>query len=53
MTSVFKKAFFAAALSALAVPAFSQSTTANPGAPTIPQRKGNQQDQIANGVQSG
>ena len=53
MTSVFEKALFAAALSVLAVPAFSQSTTPNSGAPTIQQRKENQQDRIANGVQSG
>lgn len=50
MLSVCKKAFFAAALAALAVPAFSQSTTP---APTINQRKENQQDRIANGVASG
>jgi hypothetical protein len=46
----FKTLFFAAALAALAVPAFSQSD--NP-APVINQRKENQQDRIANGVQSG
>jgi len=50
MSSVLKKAFFAAALAALAVPAFSQS---NSPAPVIDQRKENQQDRIANGVQSG
>jgi hypothetical protein len=52
MNSVLKKAFFAAALTAFAVPAFSQSTTTSP-APVIDQRKENQQDRIANGVQSG
>ena len=50
MDSVLKKAFFAAALAALATPAFSQTTTA---APTIQERKENQQDRIANGVASG
>jgi lipopolysaccharide export LptBFGC system permease protein LptF len=50
MQSVLKKAFFAAALAALAAPAFSQSTTP---APVVEQRKENQQDRIANGVQSG
>lgn len=50
MNSVLKKAFYAAALAALAVPAFSQS---NSPAPVIGQRKENQQDRIANGVASG
>src|SRR5258708_38761012 len=54
MNSGFKKAFCAAALTALAVPAFSQSATpTNTPAPTIQQRKENQQDRIATGVQSG
>jgi len=44
------KALLAAALAVLAVPAFSQ--TSNP-APVINQRKDNQQDRIANGIQSG
>lgn len=50
MNSVLKRAFFAAALAALAAPAYPQS--ASP-APTIEQRKENQQDRIANGVASG
>ncbi len=50
MQSAFKKAFFAAALAALAAPAFSQGTTP---APEVEQRKENQQDRIANGVRSG
>jgi hypothetical protein len=50
MNSVMKKAFFTAALAALVIPAFSQSATP---APVINQRKENQQDRIANGVQSG
>jgi len=50
MNSVLKKAFYAAALAALAVTAFSQS---NSPAPMIGQRKENQQDRIANGVASG
>ena len=50
MSSVLKRAFFAAALAALAAPAHSQSTTP---APSIEQRKENQQDRIANGVASG
>ena len=53
MNSVCRKAFFAAALAALATPAFSQSTTTSAPAPTINQRKENQQDRIANGVKSG
>jgi hypothetical protein len=54
MNSGFKKAFFAAALTALAAPAFSQSATpTSTPAPTVQQRKENQQDRIANGVQSG
>ncbi len=53
MSSVLKKGFFAAALAALAVPAFSQSTTPSTPAPTIQERKENQQDRIANGVHSG
>lgn len=48
------KVLFAAALAALAVPAFSQSTSdPNAPAPTIQQRKENQQDRIGNGVQNG
>jgi hypothetical protein len=50
MNSVLKKAFFAAALAVLAAPAFSQSSSP---APVIDQHKENQQDRIANGVQSG
>jgi hypothetical protein len=50
MQSVLRKAFFAATLAGLAAPAFSQSTTP---APVVDQRKENQQDRIANGVQSG
>lgn len=46
----FKRMFLAAALAALAVPAFSQSD--NP-APVVNQRKENQQDRVANGVQNG
>jgi hypothetical protein len=53
MNSVCKKAFFTAALAALATPAFSQSTTTSAPAPTINQRKENQQHRIGNGVQSG
>jgi hypothetical protein len=50
-----KNAFFAAALATLALPAFSQSTTtpSSTPAPTIQQRKENQQDRIGNGIQSG
>lgn len=48
------KTFLATALAVLAIPAFSQSTTnSNSTAPTIQQRKENQQDRIGNGVQSG
>lgn len=48
------KAVFAGALAVLAVPAFSQSTTdPNAPAPTVQQRKENQQDRIGNGAQSG
>ena len=50
MSSVLKKAFFAAALAALAAPAFSQSSSP---APVIDQRKENQQDRIGNGVENG
>lgn len=46
----YRKALLAGALAVLAVPAFSQ--TDNP-APVVNQRKDNQQDRIANGVQSG
>jgi len=46
----YTKALLAGALAVLAVPAFSQ--TSNP-APVINERKENQQDRIANGVQSG
>jgi len=54
MNLVLKKAFFAAALAALATPAFSQSTQpTNTPAPNIQDRKENQQDRIANGVNSG
>src|SRR5258708_24883428 len=53
MSSVLKKGFFAAAVAALAVPACSQSTTPSTPAPTIEERKENQQDRIANGVHSG
>ena len=54
MNSVLKKAFFAAALAALATPAFSQSATpTNAPVPAIQDRKENQQDRIANGVKSG
>ena len=48
------KAVLAVALAVLAIPAFSQSTSdPNAPAPTIQQRKENQQDRIGNGVQSG
>jgi hypothetical protein len=54
MNLVFKKALFAGVLAALAVPAFSQSAAPqSTSAPTIQERKENQQDRIANGVQSG
>lgn len=46
----YRNALLAGALAVLAVPAFSQ--TDNP-APVVNQRKDNQQDRIANGVQSG
>ncbi len=46
----YKNALLAGALAVFAVPAFSQ--TDNP-APVVNQRKENQQDRIANGVQSG
>jgi len=54
MNSVFEKALFAGALAVLAVPAFSRSAApqSTPG-PVIQERKENQQDRIANGVQSG
>jgi len=45
----YKKALLAGTLALLAIPAFSQSSPA----PVINQRKENQQDRIANGVQSG
>jgi len=45
-----RNGIFAAALAALALPALSQTT--NP-APVIQERKENQQDRIANGVQDG
>ncbi|MBV9483010.1 MAG: hypothetical protein JO249_20040, partial [Acidobacteria bacterium] len=45
-----QKLFFAAALAALAVPAFSQSAATGT---TIQDRKENQQDRIANGIASG
>ena len=47
------KAVFAAALAAFAIPAFAQTSDPNVPTPTIQQRKENQQDRIANGVQSG
>lgn len=56
MNSVLKTALFAGALATLAVPAFSQTATSAPAAtpaPTIQERKENQQDRIANGVQDG
>ncbi len=54
MSSVLKTALFAGALAALAAPAFSQSAApAATPAPTVQERKENQQDRIANGVQSG
>lgn len=46
----YRNALLAGALAVLAVPAFSQ--TSSP-APVVNQRKENQQDRIANGVQSG
>ena len=46
----FKTMLLAAALAALALPAFSQSDNPAPG---VNQRKENQQDRIANGVESG
>jgi hypothetical protein len=54
MSSVLKTALFAGALAAFAVPAFSQTAApASTPAPTIQERKENQQDRIGNGVQSG
>src|SRR5260370_34847709 len=54
MNSVFEKALFAGALAVLAVPAFSQSAAPqSTPAPVIQEGKENQQDRIANGVQSG
>ncbi len=54
MNSVIEKALFAGALAVFAVPAFSQiATPATTPAPTIQERKENQQDRIASGVQSG
>jgi hypothetical protein len=54
MSSVLKTALFAGALAVFAVPAFSQTAApASTPAPTIQERKENQQDRIANGVQSG
>src|SRR5258707_14529012 len=52
MHSDLKKALFATALAVLATPAFAQ-TAPSTTAPTIQQRKENQQDRIANGAQSG
>ena len=46
----YRNVLLAGALSVLAVPAFSQT---NSPAPVVNQRKENQQDRIANGVQSG
>ena len=46
----YKNVLLAGALALLAVPAFSQT---NSPAPVVNQRKENQQDRIANGVQSG
>ena len=45
--------FFGAAVAALSLPLSAQTTTDNSQPPTINQRKENQQDRIANGVQSG
>jgi hypothetical protein len=54
MNSVFEKALFAGALAMLAVPTFSQSAAPqSTPAPVTQERKENQQDRIANGVQSG
>ena len=55
MSSALKTALFAGALAAFAVPVVSQTTTTTTTtpAPTIQERKENQQDRIANGVQSG
>ena len=54
MSSVLKTALFAGALAAFAAPAFSQTAApASTPAPTIQERKENQQDRIGNGVQSG
>ena len=50
MTSI---VFLGAALAALALPLTAQTTTENSQPQTINQRKENQQDRIANGVQSG
>jgi len=52
MHSDLKKALFATTLAVLAVPGFAQ-TAPSTAAPVIQQRKENQQDRIANGVQSG
>src|SRR5260370_8984229 len=54
MNSVFEKALFAGALGVVAVPAFSRGAAPpSTPAPVIQERKENQQDRIANGVQSG
>jgi hypothetical protein len=54
MNSVIEKALVAGALAVLAVPAFSQAAAPqSTPAPVIQERKENQQDRIANGVQSG
>src|SRR5216684_1185070 len=54
MNSVFEKALFAGALAVFAVPAFSQTAAPqSTPAPTIQERKENQQDRIANGVRNG
>jgi hypothetical protein len=45
--------FFGAALAALALPLTAQTTNDNSQPQTVNQRKENQQDRIANGVQSG
>jgi hypothetical protein len=54
MSSVFEKALFAGTLAVFAAPAFAQSAAPqSTPAPVIQERKQNQQDRIANGVQSG
>lgn len=58
MTKQLKSIFLTATLAGLMLPAFAQTSSSQPGADpakpaTINQRKENQQDRIANGVQSG